>query len=427
MKRLSRADREAAVMQIRATRHNAAQFPQEYQHLTHLTSSLGKDVKFRAPAEHRNTALGYARKRNLVLGPDEDVDNDQINDVILYDYHGNPVIINGYELKDSERPYRQKYRERYTTNEAKTKIGGYDGFKRQFHTLEGMTEYMERQPPKFARITPPKPKRTHAPSLYDYFSDKVRAKLFEAIDGLLEGRTHLKSTFSIFNVISICYIQYVLGVLWCNPENKDAVDHIKAKVPDNGDLLYATRRMELFKGYLKKNQEKINGLIETLKANMIGASVDTSSEQSLLRTILDPVLKKLGEIPPDVDFAQMKALRDTAAVHQVNLIKAALTDEMKAWLQFVKSRIINFYFASLDEGDLPNDSMSPTYANRVRRYLDMLLTLDPMSRSKHIYALLRDSKHTSDMMTLMDKLRDDRYLPLYQEINAKLQTHGWLA
>ena len=57
----------------------------------------------------------------------------------------------------------------------------------------------------------------------------------------------------------------------------------------------------------------------------------------------------------------------------------------------------------------------------------MLLTLDPMSRSKHIYALLRDSKHTSDMMTLMDKLRDDRYLPLYQEINAKLQTHGWLA
>ena len=84
-------------------------------------------------------------------------------------------------------------------------------------------------------------------------------------------------------------------------------------------------------------------------------------------------------------------------------------------------------FASLDEGDQPNDSMSPTYANRVRRYLDMLLTLDPMSRSKHIYALLRDSKHTSDMMTLMDTLKDDRYLPLYQEINAKLQAHGWLA
>lgn len=426
MKRLSREAREAAIQKIRTTKHAMGSFPTEYQYLTQLTSSLGKDVKFRGAAEARSTALDYARRRNLVLGPDEDIDNDQITDVVLYDYAGNPVIINGYELMPSERPYRTVYRERYTTKGDKTAIGGYTGFKKQFHSLDGMTDWMNTKvPAKFARIKPPKAPRKIAPSLYDFYSDQVRKGLIERINERLDGRTHLKSTFSIFNVISLTYLEFVLGFLWNHPENEEAVALIKVKVPNTGDLLCSTHRLELFKSYIKKNQEKITEQLKPQIQTIIERTMDIR-DGTPLSIILEPVLSMVSGMPPDLDLAAMKIGKDYETLQHVAVQKAKLSDVMKNHFAYIKSLLINRIFGELDEGDVPNTNVAPTYEARIRRYLDTLLTLDSTTRSQHINALMRDRKHTSDLMGYMDLIKDGKYFPLFQEIQGKLQLHGWL-
>jgi hypothetical protein len=46
---------------------------------------------------------------------------------VLYDYNGNPVVVNGYELIPSELPYRVKYKQTYPTKKQQVEIGGYSG------------------------------------------------------------------------------------------------------------------------------------------------------------------------------------------------------------------------------------------------------------------------------------------------------------
>lgn len=425
MKRLSREAREAAIQKIRTTKHAMGSFPTEYQYLTQLTSSLGKDVKFRGAAEARSTALDYARRRNLVVGPEEDIDNDQVTDVVLYDYAGNPVIINGYELMPSERPYRITYRDRFTTKGDKAAIGGYTGFKKNMHSIQGIPEWLSTVPAKFARIKPPKAPRKIAPSLYDHYSDLVRKGLIERINQRLDGRTHLKSTFSIFNVISLTYLEFVLGFLWNHDDNKSAVELIKVKVPNTGDLLCSTHRLELFKSYIKKNQDKITEQLQPVMRTIIERTIDIR-DGTPLSIILEPVLSMVSGMPPDLDLAAMKIGKEHETLQHVAVQKAKLSDVMKNHFAYLKSLLINRIFGELDEGDVPNNNVAPTYEARVRRYLDTLLTLDPTTRSQHINALMRDRKHTNDLMNYMNTIKDAKYSQLFHEIDAKFRLHGWL-
>ena len=43
-----------------------------------------KDIQFHRTAEHREGAAKYATQHHLLLGPDEDINGDGINDVVLY-------------------------------------------------------------------------------------------------------------------------------------------------------------------------------------------------------------------------------------------------------------------------------------------------------------------------------------------------------
>jgi hypothetical protein len=378
-------------------------------------------VKFRAPAENRASAVDYAKRRNLVLGPDEDIDNDKLNDVVLYDYNGNPVVVNGYELIPSELPYRVKYKQTYPTKKQQVEIGGYSGFKKKFHTLDGMTAWMNALPEKYARIKVPKERR-NITSLYDFYSEQVRAPLLGAIDELLDGRGHLKSTFSIFNVMSIMYLDTVISELWNHPDNREAVEQITTKYPHTDNLLCATHRYDMFKNYIKKNQDKIKQQIHTNLDTIIRRSTDLDSSAALSH-FLKPVIDMVSGMPSDSDFAILKVAKDYDTLTHIKVLKAELAETMKQQYSVIKSLLLNRIFIGLNAADIPAAS---DYDERIARYLDTLSTLDSTTRSKHINAMLRNPKHTNDVMDFMNRTKIDRHAQIFQEINAKFQRLGWL-
>ena len=100
-----------------------------------------KDIKFHRTAESRAGAAKFARNHNLILGPDEDINGDGINDVVLYNQKGEPVLIDGYGVKPSEAPYRMDYNSRYQSKIARYNVGGYSGYMNKLRHGELDIEY----------------------------------------------------------------------------------------------------------------------------------------------------------------------------------------------------------------------------------------------------------------------------------------------
>ena len=425
MKRLSQESREAARVKIYNEHPRVAAFPDDYQKLTTITSYNGKDIKFRRSAESRDTALGYARRRNLILGPDEDVDGDQINDVVLYDYSGKPVVVNGYELVPSERPYREKYRELYPSKQDRVTVGGYTGFKRNFYGIEGMPQFMSQLNAKYPRIPEPKPKRQSFPSLYDMFCAQVREPLIKTFNEIFEPRGHMKSTFSVFSILPLIYLDTIIGPLWIHESLAAVKEEICAKTPFDQDILRNNMRYDLFKRYIKKNINIVKPIVDTLIPNAIQRAISMTKGDPL-PIMLRPVLDGLSGAPTDMELAALKIAKDYETLNHVKIMKAQLTEFMTTHLTALKSQIINTIFGGLEQPDLPDDDINSPYALRVRSYIEALLGLDPTARAQQIIHLLRDPVHTRHIMSFMNAVKDEKYLPVYQQINEMLTRTGWL-
>ena len=78
-----------------------------YDSLVNIVLNHKKDIRpFNIYTEEQ--ARAYAEPRGLTVSM-KDLDGDGINDVTLYNKNGQPVIINGYGLTESQYPYRHDY------------------------------------------------------------------------------------------------------------------------------------------------------------------------------------------------------------------------------------------------------------------------------------------------------------------------------
>ena len=143
-----------------------------------------KDIKFHRTAENRVGAQKYANQHNLLLGPDEDINGDGINDVVLYKKDGTPVMINGYTFKDSEMPYRNEFNARNPTKADRVRVGGYSGFMKAFRSNEeALNEFVHALPPGYAK----KKKYTQRPpSTYQNVASRMRENLKTNLEMLNE-------------------------------------------------------------------------------------------------------------------------------------------------------------------------------------------------------------------------------------------------
>ena len=77
-----------------ANRRPLDTFPAYMRQLGQTVLDGHHDIKFHKGAEQRATAASWTSRRGLTLGPDVDINDDGVNDVVLYTREGVSVVIN---------------------------------------------------------------------------------------------------------------------------------------------------------------------------------------------------------------------------------------------------------------------------------------------------------------------------------------------
>ena len=98
-----------------------------YRDLANVVLGANQDIKYHRSLVDRANAQKYVDShRGWRLGADKDYNNDGVNDVILYNKFGDPVVINGYALANSEYPYRSAFYKMNPKKSDRMKVGGYN-------------------------------------------------------------------------------------------------------------------------------------------------------------------------------------------------------------------------------------------------------------------------------------------------------------
>ena len=94
-----------------------------YDKLIDIILNAKKDIKFHRSCETIDGAKRYADARGL-RAKEYDLNNDGIDDVIVYNSAGKPIMVNGYSVTPSELPYRQEYNKQNPTPISRVNAGG---------------------------------------------------------------------------------------------------------------------------------------------------------------------------------------------------------------------------------------------------------------------------------------------------------------
>lgn len=249
-----------------------------YKNLAGLVLNDKYDIKYSAAAGTPSTAAAFAKKKRLKAKLDQDINNDGVDDIILYDANGDPVYINGYHFRPSEFQLRKEYDNRFPSKEDRARIGGYSGFKKGFYTDfdQGMRqEYLDRvndarylDDNHNSKYFIPSERQPRANiSLYQKFASQVVPPLTNIIRDYVYSvnynKSHATSCIPIMELTSVLYIKEILAGLWGLMDGDAGLSQVKARIMSESTDPDA--RYKSFKSYLsnKRNKDNVDRLIGT--------------------------------------------------------------------------------------------------------------------------------------------------------------------
>ena len=253
---------------------------QIYNKLIDIILNAKKDIERVNSCMTLEGATKYANNHDLYMPTDvngnsqkTDINNDGVDEIVLFNRKGQPVIINGYKIGQSDFPFRNEYLREYDTPEKREEIGGFKGFIQKKYGADAEfdedgkrnVQYSTKNPPadwkvlKQAGYTLPAAPRKEL-TLHQRFTNAV-AQIYNSCfegDSPLLKYSWLKGVLPRMKIISIVVSRFVDGPLWSKLNEQAKAGIINASA-DNLDAF-----IEEFRVY---KQEYKNDLKQFLTSN----------------------------------------------------------------------------------------------------------------------------------------------------------------
>ena len=259
-------------------------YPAAMKMLGGVVLNTKKDIKFNRNASHRAGAERIARSKGWTCQI-ADINNDDEDDIVLFNKRGKPAMINGYSLKRSEHKIRQKYFDK-PINE-RVQIGGYKSYKRGMRDDNDLRLEMEAWPAAYARIPPTPRRRPNANpegTVYQRFIARMRPRIESYIEGKYSDTSDdhpslvesVKKIIPMSSVLAYFYIHGVISELWALPQCAVWRTTI-CSLTDNEFMRY-----DKFKKILSKNAAIIEGILTNEELDdIIAGYTDEEMENNL--------------------------------------------------------------------------------------------------------------------------------------------------
>jgi len=316
-----------------------------YDQLINIILNAKKDIKFSPSAESRAGAEKYAFTHGLRLGKEgTDINEDGVEDIVLYNKAGYPVVINGYHLKPSQFPFRKSYKEQNPTPIDKLRVGGYKGYmNHQWGTTKefdnkghrDMTYSKDDLPPQFKTL---KDKGWHIPAAprtdltFYQMAMKIIGQAFNHIvkvNELIQPKKWTVKCIPRITLFSVVFMNVVdRGIINANVEA--AVD-IRNRSENSGTgwhyyCKWKSANKEALDEFLRENQEAIFNQLS-----------DPNETHKILENVNYFAILAQNETPTDSEFEK---LSEVAKLANKTGFKNMLTKE----LAITKDQIINDLF-----------------------------------------------------------------------------------
>ena len=311
--------------------------------LINVILNAKKDITRIDGLDDYENAKEYAAKRGLRVSDQEtDVNHDGVNDVILYDRSGKPVIVNGYKLSPSKQPLRKLYHKAKRTGALDDPEAGYRGYVKQLYgagewQADGTREvtYDKNNLPdelkelklKGWRI-PTAPKKSQP--MHQRVMNLIKDEFEKFCDDAFEDRMWIKGALPRFKIFTLVYILAVEKEMW------DSLGADKQQVAEEAERINQLSGVEgdavtIYDAYKARKELNKKGYNETLRENW----------KNIMETNFQEVI---GAILSDIGFSDefMKTL------HTDEQIKRELSDEELQAFNITKKRLIEDWKTNID-------------------------------------------------------------------------------
>ena len=290
-------------------------FSAEQRALGDLVLNNKKDIKFSSAAASIARAPAFARKKGLkeVI---TDINEDHVDDIVLYNKQGQPVYINGYFMHPSEHKLRQQFDTSFPQHVDKIRIGGYSGYKKGFWTNPDNADAANafatanRDTPYYV---PPQPaERRVLNNLYQrwskiavpYFAEAVRSYL----QTLAPNKSHLASLVPPMSIASYYFVKSVLAHFWNNVlASSEEYAAVKTDILTHNTTPALCHNA--VKRYIKQHKDEINNIFtDEFITNSLIPLIDAAELSSFFNEI-EFTREYLNDAPTDTQIKRDSNLR----------------------------------------------------------------------------------------------------------------------
>lgn len=300
-----------------------------YDDLINIILNAKRDIVRVEGLDDYENAQDYAKKRGLRTSKREtDINHDGVNDVILYNKRGMPVIVNGYKLVPSKQPLRKMYHKDKREGNLEYPAEGLKGYTKQLYGVRGdwdedgnrEVDFDSTNLPESLRNLkfngwriPPAPKKKQ--SIRNRLTKLMKQTIekFMSVNDGLQQRSWLMSILPKFKMYQYLYTAIVDYVIWTTELSEDERDAIRQQVDDinsKHDIEGDVTVYDAFKAYKESHSKRFNQYLETEYPNIVEACLSEPlrfvDQLAALFVNMGITVESCAEIPPDSEIDNME-------------------------------------------------------------------------------------------------------------------------